>query len=213
MTKVEAREWIKRTKVVPVIRASSPEDAHKVVLALIEGGVDVLEITMTVPGAIDLIKEVSLLYSDRALIGAGTVYDADTAAACVGAGARFIVGPCISIPTIKLCNDLGILVAAGALTPTEIVAAWQNGADIVKVFPCDAAGGPSYIKSLNAPFPIIPFMPTGGVTLANANEFLKAGAVAVGAGNSLVDPQLIKEGKFGQLTERAIAFREAVSLP
>ena len=211
MTKTEALDWIKRTKIVPVIRASSPEAAMKVVLALIEGGIDVLEITMTVPGAIDLIHDVSHEFSDRALIGAGTVYDPDTAAACIGAGARFIVGPCISIPTIKFCNELGILVAPGALTPTEIVAAWQNGADIVKVFPCDAAGGPSYIKSLKAPFPHIPLMPTGGVSLSTAADFLKAGAVAVGAGNSLVDPQLIKEGKFEQLTERSIAFREAIS--
>jgi 2-dehydro-3-deoxyphosphogluconate aldolase/(4S)-4-hydroxy-2-oxoglutarate aldolase len=211
MTKGEAFDWIKRSRIVPVIRASSSMDALKTVHALIEGGVDVLEITMTVPNAIELIREVSLHYSDRALIGAGTVYDPDTAAACIGAGARFIVGPCISIPTIKLCNDFGILVAPGALTATEIVAAWQNGADIVKVFPCDAAGGPSYIKSLRAPFPMIPLMPTGGVSLGNANDFIKAGAVAIGVGNSLVDPQLIKEGKFEQLTERAIAFRETIS--
>lgn len=211
MTKAEAFAWIKRTKIVPVIRAQSAEDAMNVVKALLDGGIDVLEITMTVPGAIDLMHEVSKQYGDQALIGAGTVYDPDTAAKCIGAGARFIVGPCLSIPTIKFCNELDILVAPGAFTPTEVMAAWQNGADIVKVFPCDAAGGPSYIKSLRAPFPQIPLMPTGGVSLTTAMDFLMAGAVAVGAGNSLVDPSLIREGKFEQLTERAIAFREAVA--
>ena len=210
MTKSEALDWIKRTKLVPVIRASSPEAGMNVVRALLQGGIDVLEITMTVPGAVDLIREVAAQFGGKALVGAGTVYDPETAAACIEAGAQFIVGPCTDIPTIKFCHEKGVLVAPGALTPTEVSAAWAAGADVIKIFPCDAAGGASYLKSLKAPFPHIPLMPTGGVTLANVNDFLNAGAVAVGVGNSLVDPQLIVEGRFGDLTERAKAFREAV---
>ena len=210
MTKSEALDWIKRTKIVPVIRASSPEVGMNVVKALLDGGIDVLEVTMTVPGAVELIREVAKQFGGKALVGAGTVYDPDTAAACIDAGARFIVGPCTNIPTIKLCNARGVLVAPGALTPSEVATAWQAGADIIKIFPCDAAGGAGYLKSIKAPFPHIPLMPTGGVTLANVNDFLNAGAVAVGVGNSLVDPQLMKEGKYSDLTDRAIAFREAV---
>lgn len=210
MSKKETLGWIQKTRIVPVIRASSPQLGMRIVEALLEGGVDVLEITMTVPGAIDLIREVAGKYGGRALTGAGTVYDADTAEKCIDAGAQFVVGPCLNLPTIEMCNSRGIVVAPGALTPTEVVQAWQAGADVVKIFPCDAAGGPSYIKSLKAPFPDIALMPTGGVSLANAGDFLKAGAIAVGVGNSLVDPKLIQEGKFADIADRARAFVEAI---
>ena len=211
MIKAEVLAWIMRSKIVPVIRASSPELAVKVANSLVAGGIDILEITMTVPGAVYVIHQLTQVLGERALVGAGTVYDPDIAYDCIRAGAKFIVGPCVDIPTIIACRDLGILVAAGALTPTEVASAWRAGSDIVKVFPCDALGGPGYIKSLKAPFPKIHLMPTGGVTLETANEFLKAGAVAVGAGNSLVDPKLIQEGKWDDLTARARAFREVVN--
>jgi len=204
MTKREVLDWMKRTRIVPVIRAASAEEAIRIVDALLEGGVDVLEITMTVPGAIDTIRELSK--RSEALVGAGTVLDPATAEACVEAGARFVVSPALNFETVKACNALGVAVAPGALTPTEVVNAFDAGGDVIKVFPCDALGGATYLKSLKAPLPHIPLMPTGGVTLETVGDFLKAGAVAVGVGSSLVDPKLSHE----QLVERARAFRTQV---
>lgn len=209
MTKQEALTWIQGTKIVPVVRAASPEIAQQIAGALVKGGVDVLEITMTVPGAIDVIRELVSTYPN-ALVGAGTVYDPETATKCVDAGAKFIVGPCFDESTVWACNDMDVLVAPGAFTPTEVVAAWTAGADIVKIFPCDAGGGPSYIKSLKAPFPQIVMMPTGGVSLSTARDFLSAGAVAVGAGNSLVDPKLIAANDWEGLADLARLFAAAV---
>ena len=204
MSKNETLEWIARTKIVPVVRAASPESAMRMAGALVEGGVDVLEITMTVPGAIDAIRE--LARRDGVLVGAGTVLDAATAEACVEAGARFVVSPALDVETIRACNRLGVAVAPGALTPTEVVAAHRAGGDVIKVFPCDALGGATYLRSLKAPLPHIPLMPTGGATLETIGDFLRAGAVAVGVGSALVDPKLARE----QLVLRARAFREAV---
>jgi 2-dehydro-3-deoxyphosphogluconate aldolase/(4S)-4-hydroxy-2-oxoglutarate aldolase len=209
MSASESIAWIQRTKIVPVIRASSPQEALAAIEALVEGGIDVLEITMTVPGAVELVREVSDQYAGRALVGAGTVLDAETAELCIEAGAQFIVSPALDVATVRLCRTLDIAVAPGALTPTEVLSAWNAGADVVKVFPCDAAGGASYIKSLKAPFPHIRLMPTGGVTLSNVPELLSAGSEAVGVGSNLVDLKLLREGRREELVERARAYRAA----
>ncbi len=186
---------------MPVVRAASPEAAMRMVEALVEGGIDVLEITMTVPGAVETIRE--LARREGVLVGAGTVLDAATAEACVEAGARFVVSPALDEETVRACNRIGVAVAPGALTPTEIVAAYRAGGDVIKVFPCDALGGAAYLRSLKAPLPHIPLMPTGGATLETLGAFLAAGAVAVGVGGALVDPALSHDA----LVERAQAFR------
>ena len=205
MNKTEVLDWIRRSRIVPVVRAASPESAVAMADALVEGGIDVLEITMTVPGAIDAIRE--LAKRPGVLVGAGTVLDPQKAEACIEAGAQFVVSPALNVETIALCNRLGVAIAPGALTPTEIVAAYEAGGDVIKVFPCDALGGASYLKSLKGPLPHIPLMPTGGVTLETINSFFVAGAVAVGVGTALVDPKLPYE----DLVLRAQAFRAAIS--
>lgn len=211
MSKDEALAWIRRTRIVPVIRAGSAEEALEAVGALLEGGIDVLEITMTVPGAVEVVREVALRHGDSALVGAGTVLDAATAEACVEAGARFVVSPALDVPTVHACRAMDIVVTPGALTPTEVLAAWRAGADVVKVFPCDAMGGATYVKSLKAPLPFISLLPTGGVTLQNVPDFLKAGAEAVGVGGNLVDVKLLREGRRAELVARAAAFRAAAA--
>ncbi len=202
MTKAECLDWLRRDRLVPVIRAASPDIARASVDALLEGGITILEITMTVPGAVDVIRQIAKDHSDRVLLGAGTVLNAEMARACIDAGAQFVVSPAFDAETTGLCQRENIVASPGALTPTEILAAWNNGADLIKIFPCDALGGASYLKSLRAPFPDIPFMPTGGVTLENLSDFLSAGATAVGVGSNLVDPNLSSNA----LTERARAF-------
>ena len=204
MNKTEVLDWIRRSRIVPVVRAASPESAVAMADALVEGGIDVLEITMTVPGAIDAIRE--LAKRPGVLVGAGTVLDPQKAEACIEAGAQFVVSPALNVETIALCNRLGVAIAPGALTPTEIVAAYEAGGDVIKIFPCDALGGASYLKSLKGPLPHIPLMPTGGVTLETINSFFVAGAVAVGVGTALVDPKLPHE----ELVLRAQAFRAAL---
>lgn len=211
MNKAEALSWIRKTKVVPVIRAGSSEEALAAVDALLEGGIDVLEITMTVPGAIDVVRQVAARHGTSALVGAGTVLDAETAARCIDAGAQFIVSPAVDLGTIETCVTMEIAVCPGALTPTEVLTAWRAGADMVKVFPCDAVGGASYIKSLKAPLPDVRLLPTGGISLSNAADFIKAGAEAIGVGSNLVDLALLRAGKREDLVERARAFRAAVS--
>ncbi|HEY3783176.1 MAG TPA: bifunctional 4-hydroxy-2-oxoglutarate aldolase/2-dehydro-3-deoxy-phosphogluconate aldolase [Fimbriimonadaceae bacterium] len=196
--------WIKRTKIVPVVRATSAEAAMRVADALVEGGINVMEITMTVPGAVDVIRELS--QRSGILVGAGTVLDPQTAQNCIEAGAQFIVSPALNIETVKLCERLGVLVTPGALTPTEIVAAYAAGGDVVKVFPCDALGGATYLRSLRAPLAHIPLMPTGGVTLETIADFIAAGAIAVGVGSALVDPKQSHD----ELVNRARAFRNVI---
>ncbi|MGK4005165.1 bifunctional 4-hydroxy-2-oxoglutarate aldolase/2-dehydro-3-deoxy-phosphogluconate aldolase [Sorangium sp. So ce1036] len=209
MNKGDVLAWIRRTRVVPIVRTSSAELAFRAVEALIEGGLDVLEITMTVPGAVEVVREISARHGDRALVGAGTVLDPATAEACVEAGARFIVSPALDEPTLRACLAMNVVHAPGALTPTEIVAAHRAGGDVIKVFPCDALGGAAYLKAVKAPLPHIPLMPTGGATLDNVGAFLAAGAEAVGVGTSLVDLGLLREGRREELVARARAFREA----
>src|SRR2546430_3636482 len=209
MNKSEVIQSIRDIGIIPVVRASSPEEAVQVVEAIMAGGLPVLEITMTVPGAVQVIKELVKRFDD-AIFGAGTVLDAETARACIDAGARFIVSPALNLDTIVCCRELDVAVMPGALTPTEVVSAWNAGADLVKVFPAGALGGASYIKSLKAPLPQIELVPTGGVTLANAGAFIEAGAAAVGVGTDLVDTRAIRSGQPEKITQAARAFIEAV---
>lgn len=209
MNKAEILAGIERVGVVPVIRAESADEATRAVDAIVEGGVNVLEITMTVPGAVGLIEAVRRRDA-TAIVGAGTVLDPETARACILAGAHFVVSPAVNTATIELCRRYGVPVMPGALTPTEVLTAWTAGADVVKVFPCGSVGGASYIKSLKAPFPQIPLMPTGGVNLKTAADFIRAGSVALGVGADLVDLKTLREGGAAVITERAREFVKIV---
>jgi len=186
---------------IPVVRASTPNDAFNAAVAVSAGGIPIVEITMTVPGAIEVIRELS--QNESLVVGAGTVLDPETARACIDAGAEFVVGPTVNFETIEVCRESRKLVMPGALTPTEVFAAWQAGADLVKVFPCDSVGGPRYIKSLRAPLPQVQIVPTGGVTVDTAKSFLDAGAVALGIGTDLVDPKSLASGRLNAITEKA----------
>jgi 2-dehydro-3-deoxyphosphogluconate aldolase / (4S)-4-hydroxy-2-oxoglutarate aldolase len=210
MNKNEIIRQIAEIGVVPVVRAESAEQALQVVDAIKEGGVPVLEITMTVPGAVKVIEQIADKHGDSVLVGAGTVLDPETARACILAGARFVVSPALNVGTIELCRRYSVPVAPGALTPTEVVTAWQAGADVVKVFPCGAMGGASYLKSLKAPLPQIEMIPTGGVSLKTAADFIAAGALALGVGADLVDTRAIKAGEPGKVTDAARAYVQAV---
>jgi 2-dehydro-3-deoxyphosphogluconate aldolase/(4S)-4-hydroxy-2-oxoglutarate aldolase len=205
MDKKAVLERITTTGLVPVIRARSADEAADAVAAIQKGGLSVLEITMTVPDAVALIRDVTRRAPD-ALVGAGTVLDAKTARDCIDAGALFVVSPALDVETIRTCNEAGIAVLPGALTPTEVVTAWRAGADLVKVFPAGSVGGPSYIKSLRAPLPQIGLVPTGGVSLQTAKAFLEAGAAALGVGADLVDLAALRAGNGALITERAQAF-------
>jgi 2-dehydro-3-deoxyphosphogluconate aldolase/(4S)-4-hydroxy-2-oxoglutarate aldolase len=205
MDKKTVIERLTSTGVIPVIRAQSPDEAAAAIAAIQKGGVSVLEITMTVPGAVELIREVAARATE-ALVGAGTVLDPASARACIDAGARFVVSPALDVATIETCREAGVAVLPGALTPTEVVTAWRAGADLVKVFPANALGGPSYIKSLKAPLPQIALVPTGGVNLQTAKDFIKAGAAALGVGADLVDLQALRRGEAELVTERARQF-------
>jgi 2-dehydro-3-deoxyphosphogluconate aldolase/(4S)-4-hydroxy-2-oxoglutarate aldolase len=207
--KAQVLERIRSTGLIPVIRARSADEAAQAVDAIQAGGVSVLEITMTVPGAVELIREVARRATD-ALVGAGTVLDPETATSCIEAGARFVVSPALNLDTIATCREAGIAVIPGALSPTEVVTAWNAGADLVKVFPAGAVGGPSYIKALKAPLPQIDLVPTGGVNLKTAGDFIRAGAAALGVGSDLVDLAALRRGEASALSERARQFVEIV---
>ena len=206
MNKAEVIQAIRDVGIIPVVRAQSAEEAIKAIDAIREGGVSLLEITMTVPGAVGVIEQVSQRYGTGALVGAGTVLDGETARACILAGAQFIVSPSLDLETIAVCRRYGVAVMPGALTPTEVVHAWSAGADFVKVFPAGAMGGASYIRALKAPLPQIELVPTGGVSLKTAADFIKAGASALGVGADLVDLKAIREGQQQVITERAREF-------
>jgi 2-dehydro-3-deoxyphosphogluconate aldolase/(4S)-4-hydroxy-2-oxoglutarate aldolase len=203
MTKQELLAKIAEVGLVPVVRAQGPDEAMKVVDAIREGGVPVLEITMTVPGAIGVMEQLARKFGDDVLLGAGTVLDPETARACILAGARFVVSPALNLATIEMCRRYSVAILPGALTPTEVVAAWQAGADVVKVFPCGALGGASYIKSLKAPLPHVEMIPTGGVSVKTAADFIRAGSLALGVGADLVDTKAIREGNAKLVTEKA----------
>jgi 2-dehydro-3-deoxyphosphogluconate aldolase/(4S)-4-hydroxy-2-oxoglutarate aldolase len=212
MDKQQVLARIKEVGVVPVIRAESPELAMRAIDAIRAGGITVAEITMTVPSAVELIAQVSANFGDEVLVGAGTVLDPQTAAACIQAGARFVVSPALNLGTVQYCRENGIAVLPGALTPTEVVNAWSAGADMVKVFPCGAMGGANYLRSLKAPLPDIPLIPTGGVSLTTAGDFIAAGAEALGVGADLVDIRAIREGYGEKITKAAQAYLQAVGM-
>lgn len=210
MNKTEILERVRAIGLVPVLRATSAKEAITIADAILAGGVTVLEVTMTVPGAIQVMQQLADHHGEKLLVGAGTVLDAETARSCLLAGAQFIVSPALDVRTIKLCRRYSAPVMPGALTPTEIVAAWQAGADLVKVFPCSAVGGAKYLKALQGPLPQIPLIPTGGVSLSTAAEFLAAGAFALGVGSDLVDAKAAAEGRVHVITENARKYRDIV---
>jgi 2-dehydro-3-deoxyphosphogluconate aldolase/(4S)-4-hydroxy-2-oxoglutarate aldolase len=206
MDKQSIRERILEIGIVPVVRAASPSEACLAADAVCEGGIPIVEITMTVPGALDVIRELVKKCGSNVLIGAGTVLNAQAAQNCLDAGAQFLVSPGLNLATVELAVRERKLLIAGALTPTEIMAAWEAGADFVKVFPCGQVGGAKYIKALKGPFPQIPFIPTGGVNLNTAAEFLEAGAVALGIGGELVQAEALKANKPEAIVENARKF-------
>jgi len=203
MTREQILQQIRKVGLVPVLRAPSAEIAVAAAQAIEKGGVPVVEVTMTVPGAIDVIREMVKSSQGRVLVGAGTVLDPETARACMLAGAQFVVSPSLNVKTIEVCRRYGVPVIPGALTPTEVVTAWEAGADVVKVFPCSAVGGSKYLAALKGPLPQIDLIPTGGVSLATAADFLAAGAFALGVGGDLVDTKAIADGKPEVVTENA----------
>ncbi len=209
MTKLEQMQRIEECGIVAIIRANSSKELFDTAVAIRNGGVDVIEITMTTPDALQVIGDVSDRLGDTVLIGVGSVLDAETARAAMLAGAEFVVSPVTKTDIIEICNRYGNVVIPGAFTPTEILCAWETGADYVKVFPSSGVG-PSYIKDIKAPLPQIPLIPTGGVTAENASEFIKAGASALGVGSALVSQDTIDSGDFSTLTERAKTLVAAV---
>ena len=195
--------------IVAVVRFSDPDPLVEVVRALALGGVTVAEVTLTVPNALDVIRAAKRELGDRVLLGAGTVLDPETARAALLAGAEFIVAPAVNLEVIRMCRRYDKLVMPGAFTPTEVLTAWEAGADIVKEFPADVVG-PAFFKALRGPLPQVRLMPTGGVDLATAPEFLKAGAVCLGVGSQLVDLKLVAAGDFAGITHLAKQYIEIV---
>ena len=192
--------------IVPIVRTDSADAAIRAMQAVYRGGIRAAEITMTVPGAIKALEKLADEFGDRMILGAGTVLDPETARACMLAGAEFFVTPALNLKTIEMARRYSKVIMPGALTPTEILAAWEAGADAVKVFPCGAMGGAKYIKAVKAPFPHIELVPTGGVNLDTTADFLRAGACAVGVGSELIDAATIKAGTFEVFEERARQF-------
>ena len=211
MTKEQVKQRILEVKIVPVVRASSPEQALGAADAVRAGGIPIVEVTMTVPGAIEVIAGLSRLMGSDVLIGAGTVLDAATAQKCLDAGAQFLVSPGFDAETVALARRLDVLIMPGALTPTEVITAWKAGADFVKIFPCGNVGGPAYIKSLKAALPQIPMIPTGGVNLETAAAFLRAGASALGIGGELISKAALDSGNFAAITESARQYTAIVN--
>src|SRR5579872_2431854 len=203
MTAKEILSSITEIGIVPVVRTSSAESAIKAVEAIYQGGIRAAEITMTVPGAIRALEKVADRFGSQIMLGAGTVLDPETARACMLAGAEFFVTPSLRVSTIEMVKRYSKVICPGALTPTEVLTAWEAGADVVKIFPCGNVGGAKYIKALKGPFPQIEMIPTGGVNLETAGDFLKAGACAIAVGGELVDAKSIAEGRYEVIEERA----------
>lgn len=208
-TKTDVLLRMRKTGLVPVLRAHSEAQALALIDAIAEGGIDVLEITMTVPGAVHLLRRLAHDRPDLVL-GAGTVLDPETARQCILEGAQFIVSPALNLATVELCRRYSIAVIPGALTPTEIVNAWQAGADVIKVFPANAMGGAPYLRALKAPLPHIELIPTGGISLNTAATFLHAGAIALGVGADLVDTHALAVGEAHKITEKARQYLQIV---
>lgn len=198
-------------KLIPVIRVEDPGQALDVVRALLEGGSHIIEITMTVPKAVDLIRELRQKLPEDVYLGAGTVLNATMASLVMEAGAQFLVSPSLNFEVIRLAHDRQVLAIPGAMTPTEILAAWNAGAQLVKVFPAGPLGGPEYIRAIRGPFPDIRLVPTGGVSIETARDYIVAGAVAVGMGGELVDKGAVREGAFQRITEKTRKVLEALA--
>src|ERR1051326_5095783 len=192
------------------ILSESADGAIRAIEAIYKGGIRAAEITMTVPGAIRALEKIADQFGDSIMLGAGTVLDAATARTCMLAGAQFFVTPALRLETIELARRYSKPIFPGALTPTEVLTAWEAGADAVKVFPCSAVGGAKYIKALKAPFPQIEMIPTGGVNLETTADFLRAGACAVAVGGELVDAETIQEGRYEVFEDRARQYLEIV---
>jgi 2-dehydro-3-deoxyphosphogluconate aldolase / (4S)-4-hydroxy-2-oxoglutarate aldolase len=206
MDKKTVRDRIIEIGIVPVIRAASPREALLACEAVCAGGIPVVEVTMTVPGAIQVIRELARDNASNILIGAGTVLDPETARRCQDAGAQFLVSPGLNLATVEFAVRQQMVIMAGALTPTEVISAWNAGADFVKIFPCGQVGGAKYIKALKGPLPQIPMVPTGGVNVNTAAEFLEAGSIALGVGGELVHAESLKSGALHVITENARQF-------
>lgn len=206
----EVNDAIAATGVIAILRASSSSQLIEVAEAILAGGLPVMEVTLTTPGALHVIETAAQQLEGRAFFGAGSVLDAESARAAILAGAAFIVCPTLNLPTIELCRRYGVPVLPGALTPTEILTAWQAGADFVKLFPA-VAGGIDYFKAVRQPLPQVKLVPVGGVETANTADFIRAGAVAVGVGGALVSQKLIDQRAFAEITARAQALRAAVA--
>lgn len=203
MTRAETCRRIEDVGIVPVVRASSPELAVRAAEAVLAGGISIFEITMTVPDAVSVIRSLVARFRDRAVVGAGTVLDADAAGRCIDAGAAFIVSPGFDAATVAAAHARGVPAMPGALTPTEVITAVKAGADMVKIFPASAVGGPKYLRALRGPLPDVKLLPTGGVNASTAGDYIAAGAAALGVGSELVDPAALARGDDAVLTERA----------
>jgi 2-dehydro-3-deoxyphosphogluconate aldolase/(4S)-4-hydroxy-2-oxoglutarate aldolase len=210
MTIEDVIRRIEEVGIIPVVRAASVEEATRAVEAICTGGIPVVEITMTVPNAVSVIREVAKQYKDKALVGAGTVVTAEQAESCLRAGAEFLVSPGLSAPVLSVARAAGKLAIPGALTPTELMNAHDHGARLVKIFPCGNVGGPKYLRSLKAPFPKAELIPTGGVNASNAADFIAAGAFALGVGADLVDAVALREGNLEKISAAAQELVQAV---
>jgi 2-dehydro-3-deoxyphosphogluconate aldolase/(4S)-4-hydroxy-2-oxoglutarate aldolase len=210
MNRSEVFQRIIEVGIIPVIRGTSSEDALLAAEAVSRGGIPIVEITMTVPGAIEAIRNLVRQRGADMLIGAGTVLDVQTARRCLEAGAQFLASPGLDPDTVKLARSQGTVIFAGALTPTEVIAAWKAGSDFVKVFPCNALGGAKYIASLKGPLPDVPLVPSGGVSLETASELLLAGSAALAVGGELLDAASIKSRQLDSITQNARRFVELV---
>lgn len=208
--KKEVQQQIERIGIIPVIRAASTETAITAAKAICQGGIPIVEITMSVPDAVQVIAELTLSLSRNVMIGAGTVMDAETVKACANAGAQFIVSPGFDPDIVKQAKAENVVMMVGALTPTEIITAWRAGSDFVRIFPCSNVGGPSYIRALKAVLPQIPMIPTGGVNLSSVGPYLQAGASAVGAGSDLISAGDLAAQDFEGIASSARRFAAAV---
>jgi 2-dehydro-3-deoxyphosphogluconate aldolase / (4S)-4-hydroxy-2-oxoglutarate aldolase len=209
MKKREVRALIEEIGIVPVVRAASPQEARFAAEAVWQGGIPIVEITMTVPGALEVISEL-VNTMPKLLVGAGTVVNQDLALQCFDAGAQFLVTPGFSQQTVAAAHKLDLLIMAGALTPTEVMAAWDAGVDFVKIFPCANLGGPSYIKALKGPLPQVPLVPTGGVNLETSADYIRAGAAALGVGGELILKHAFQERKPELISNLAVRYSQLV---
>ncbi len=203
---------IREVGLIPIVRTPSTDDAFRAAEAILSAGIGIAEITMTVPDALRVLERVAKRFGDQVLLGAGTILDGKACEAAIAAGAEFIVSPSLQFDVIEAAKRLTKACIPGALSPTEVVAAWRAGADMVKIFPCGPAGGPSYIKALRGPLPDIPYVPTGGVTLETTADYIRAGAAAVAVGGELVNLKALQAGKTEVIVSTARKFLEAVRL-